>query len=391
MVASKDGARIDLFVVADAVLISLACALVFFAYKEISAAPARQARAMAQIALTIAADDPSSRVATGGDVREHVRAQIEAARRKTQQAIAGAQVRFYSEHPDFRDLGERDDPVLARDLSRVQGSVGALPDEAVLVDGKNMHRAVAPVRAPSACSDCAARGIASYREGDIVGIREIFVPVGDEFVRTIRQLLYAAAVLATALMCVLGIIFPVLKRHHEEKIRLKYRTESLEREALSDSLTGLANRRFFENALDNYLREFAAIGVPVSLLLFDVDRFKAINDTHGHDAGDRVLREIAARLKQNARDYDVVARIGGDEFAVITPYLDDKNMTAVADRYRASVGRMRIANGASELVATVSVGVSVGIGQEATKGDMFRAADEKLYEAKRGGRNRVAA
>jgi diguanylate cyclase (GGDEF)-like protein len=373
------------------VLISLACALVFFAYKEISAAPARQARAMAHIALTIAADDTSSRGATDGELREHVRAHIEAAGRKTQRAIAGAQVRFYSEHPDFRDLGEGENPALARELAQIQAGAEESSGEPVLVDGVSMHRAVAPFRAPDACSDCAARGVASYREGDIVGIREVFVPVGDEFVRTIRQLLYAAAVLATALMCVLGIIFPVLKRHHEEKVRLKYRTESLEREALSDSLTGLANRRFFENALDNYLREFAAIGVPVSLLLFDVDRFKAINDTHGHDAGDRVLKEIAARLKQNARDYDVVARIGGDEFAVITPYLDNKNMTAVADRYRASVGRMRIANGASELVATVSVGVSIGIGEEATKGDMFRAADEKLYEAKRTGRNRVAA
>jgi diguanylate cyclase (GGDEF)-like protein len=397
MVASRENTRIDLFVVADAVLISLACALVFFAYKEISAAPGRQARDLANIAVTIAQREMVHVPARPGDGndpaarRSQMQQQFRDARESAETAVTGARLRFYSEHPDFKSAGEPADPRMAAELGRIQAAGAPIAGESLTIDGKGFQRASAPVQAQENCRDCADRGVQPYRQGDIVGVMEAIVPVGDDFVRTIRQLLYAAAVLATALMCVLGIIFPVIKRHREEKVRMKYVTESLEREALTDSLTGLANRRFFETALDNYLKEFAAIGVPVSLLLFDIDRFKAINDTHGHDAGDRVLKEVGARLRQSARDYDIVARIGGDEFAVITPYLDDHNLEAVAERYRSNVGRMRLAAPGGVIAATVSVGAAIGIGQDANKGDLFRAADEKLYEAKRAGRDRVAA
>jgi hypothetical protein len=264
MVASKDSARIDLFVVADAVLISLACVLIFFAYSEISGAPNRQARLLAEFAL--AASDkfdvdrgrPASGVSLSTEkVPEDLGRRIDAARADIESGLNGATLRFYSGHPDFNSISQSRDEFVARSLSELQSGVTVIGGAFAAVEGRNFFRAAAAVRANEDCTDCKARGVQEYRRGDIIGLREVVVPVGDQFVRIIRQLLYAAAVLAAALMCVLGVIFPMIKRHRADRTQMRDLTVSLEREVLTDSLTGLANRRYFENALDAYLREFA--------------------------------------------------------------------------------------------------------------------------------------
>jgi diguanylate cyclase (GGDEF)-like protein len=131
--------------------------------------------------------------------------------------------------------------------------------------------------------------------------------------------------------------------------------------------------------------------MPLGLLVFDLDHFKKVNDTHGHDAGDMVLREVALRLRAITRDHDVVARIGGEEFAVITPYASQEQLLMVAERYRTMISALNIPIGKVVLKPTISIGIATNSDGTDNVHDLFKAADRKLYQAKREGRNRVAA
>lgn len=156
--------------------------------------------------------------------------------------------------------------------------------------------------------------------------------------------------------------------------------------ALTDPLTGLRNRRAFDQRLADELERAVRYVQPLSLLLFDVDGLKAVNDRGGHHAGDVSLRAVAAALRQDARRTDLAARVGGDEFALIAPGTTRPAALALAERIRSLVAEKGTPHG-----VTVSVGVAT-LGQEsAAAAPMFEAADLALYEAKRGGRNRVVA
>lgn len=162
--------------------------------------------------------------------------------------------------------------------------------------------------------------------------------------------------------------------------------ERLVRQAMTDSLTGLANSRAFHERLASEVRRAARYGRPLSLVLFDLDRFKRVNDSHGHQAGDRVLQGMASVLGAHAREGDLVARIGGEEMAWILPETTGEDAYRAADRARALMEATDI-----EGVGTVTVsgGVSA-LPDGVTPGEFFRLADEALYRAKAAGRNRVA-
>ena len=117
--------------------------------------------------------------------------------------------------------------------------------------------------------------------------------MADGFATTVKKLLYACGMLAVSLMVFLGIIIPMIKRSRQEKAQFHTLAASLEVQATTDPLTGLHNRRYFEQALEEYLAEFNSRKSPLGLLVFDLDHFKKVNDTHGHDVGDVVLREVA--------------------------------------------------------------------------------------------------
>ncbi len=158
-------------------------------------------------------------------------------------------------------------------------------------------------------------------------------------------------------------------------------------EAILDPLTGLLNRhalvpRFVEISLQARLT-----GQPVSLVLCDVDGFKAINDEHGHDRGDAVLRDIAYELRKRLRSFELVYRLGGEEFLIVLPGIGLEGGTATAERLREAVEQAT----PTDIPVTISVGVSSAGGGEVDYDDLFREADAALYEAKRGGRNRVVA
>ncbi|MGK2858992.1 MAG: diguanylate cyclase [Thermoanaerobaculia bacterium] len=161
--------------------------------------------------------------------------------------------------------------------------------------------------------------------------------------------------------------------------------------AMRDPLTGLPRRQVFEERLTEELKRFSRSGQPFAVGIGDADRFKAINDTRGHLAGDRVLRAIATALADEARSSDVVARWGGEEFAILLPGTDLEGATSLVERLRQRVEALAIASDGDELRVTVSFGVAVIDGDACALGAeaVFKRADEALYRAKQGGRNRI--
>ena len=163
--------------------------------------------------------------------------------------------------------------------------------------------------------------------------------------------------------------------------------------AVTDGLTGLHNRRYLDSHLATLFERAKNRRRPLSLMITDIDRFKAINDTYGHDVGDEVLREFAARLRKNVRGIDLACRMGGEEFVVVMPDTDGDTAGKVAERIRAQIADtpFTVGGDAAAIAVTVSVGVSAMTQGADTVEAMLKRADLALYEAKNAGRNRVVA
>jgi diguanylate cyclase (GGDEF)-like protein len=160
--------------------------------------------------------------------------------------------------------------------------------------------------------------------------------------------------------------------------------------ARKDALTGLANRRTFDERLSTLLAESDRFQRPVSLLLADLDHFKRVNDEHGHDAGDAVLRHAAQVLGGALRaEVDLCARYGGEEMAILLPQTDLPAARDVAERLRALLNAQPAKVGARQIGVTASFGVATYPASAKSRDTFFPAADRALYEAKRGGRNCV--
>jgi diguanylate cyclase len=157
-------------------------------------------------------------------------------------------------------------------------------------------------------------------------------------------------------------------------------------QARTDQLTGLPNRRAFDEELARRYAEFARKGTPLSLVLVDIDHFKAFNDDHGHLAGDDVLRSVANRLRDCHRDIDMVARFGGEEFAVILPDTASADALSPAERARLAIATDVFACGAKQVSVTISCGVAQLQPAESVD-SVLRRADEALYASKNAGRN----
>lgn len=219
----------------------------------------------------------------------------------------------------------------------------------------------------------------------------------DQLQQTRVVLLGAGILLGTALVVGVLFIYPIIRTQAKEgghlremTASLKVRSKSLENAALTDALTGLRNRRYFDDALLEYLDEFGRIGRPVGLMILDLDHFKMVNDTYGHDIGDDVLRAVGKCLGDMTTYHDVVARLGGEEFAVVTPNVSGDAMSRLAERIRKAISLLPLQSGSVRLKVTTSVGVAIWDGKEG-KDQFYRRADAQLYEAKRNGRNMVCA
>ena len=182
----------------------------------------------------------------------------------------------------------------------------------------------------------------------------------------------------------------VKRKRYNDHLRASV-TQTIEM-AVTDGLTGLHNRRYLDSHLQTLFDRAMSRRRPLSVMITDLDRFKAINDTFGHDGGDAVLREFARRLRKNVRGIDLACRFGGEEFVVVMPDTDGAIAEKVAERVRSEIERAVFEVGAGE---GVPVTVSVGVATLNRAGDsvetLMKRADAALYEAKNGGRNRVVA
>jgi two-component system cell cycle response regulator len=163
--------------------------------------------------------------------------------------------------------------------------------------------------------------------------------------------------------------------------------------AVTDALTGLHNRRYMTTHLAAMVDQAGERNRPLSVLILDIDYFKSINDTHGHDAGDMVLKEFADRIRSNVRGIDLCCRFGGEEFVVVMPDTDLDLASVVAERLRSRVASeaFTISPARQRIDVTISIGIATMLQGRDTSESLLKRADVALYEAKRSGRNRVVA
>jgi two-component system cell cycle response regulator len=183
----------------------------------------------------------------------------------------------------------------------------------------------------------------------------------------------------------------IRRKRYNEHLRQSL-TQTIEM-AVTDGLTGLHNRRYLDSHLKTLFERAMNRRRPLSLMITDIDRFKAINDTYGHDAGDEILREFAARLRKNVRGIDLACRYGGEEFVVVMPDTEPALANIVAERVREQIARQPfMVSGQDEPInVTISIGLAGIRHAEDTVAGLVKRADKALYEAKSAGRNRVVA
>jgi len=172
---------------------------------------------------------------------------------------------------------------------------------------------------------------------------------------------------------------------------LRAALQEARRASLTDDMTGIWNYRYFRLRMDEEIQRALRFQHPLSLLLFDLDRFKEANDRYGHQHGDSILRELAQRVDANIRDVDTFARYGGEEFVLILPETDAAGAMVVAEKLRAEISARPFKSGSGATMVTVTV--SIGVACHPMNGDtavgLIRAADIALYRAKAAGRDRV--
>jgi len=187
----------------------------------------------------------------------------------------------------------------------------------------------------------------------------------------------------------------VVRARVRTQLTVKRQRDALRAMILVDALTGVANRRAFDERLAAEWRRCGRTGLPVALMLIDIDHFKLYNDHYGHPGGDATLVQVAGAMRRAAgRSQDLVARYGGEEFAVLLPQLDAHGASGVARRLMSELDRMAIPHAASPTAPhlTVSMGIACMVpGEHGVPADLVQVADALLYQAKSGGRNRYRA
>lgn len=253
-------------------------------------------------------------------------------------------------------------------------------------DGARVFRYMAPLYTEQSCLPCHARQ--GYKLGQPRGGISVSFNVGGVYDRQEANAWTVALAAIGAIGLVTGLLAMLLEamRRWLEAGRAK-----LHEIAETDELTGIANRRRLLEGLHQEFDRAGRHGSPLACIMLDIDHFKLVNDTHGHQAGDLVLRALASAMRSGLRSYDLPGRLGGEEFLAVIPGLDREGAAGLAERLRTSVAAaLREWPGMPEgLSLTVSLGVTARDPGDATAEDMLKRVDAALYAAKARGRDRV--
>jgi diguanylate cyclase (GGDEF)-like protein len=250
-------------------------------------------------------------------------------------------------------------------------------------------RYMAPLIVEDACLACHARQ--GYRIGDIRGGISVRFNIDAIAAAHSRNL---AVLISLVLISILALFLIISRLMNLLRGRLKRAEQKLQQIAITDELTGLKNRRYLLERLHAELVRMGRNGRPLACIIFDLDHFKQVNDTFGHQAGDEALREIASHVQEQCRANDILSRFGGEEFVVLLPDTDPAGAREIAERLRRTILSCRI-NLADGQVLTLSASFGVAGLAKAPRNidqaevDLLNRADGALYRAKAGGRNRV--
>lgn len=253
-------------------------------------------------------------------------------------------------------------------------------------DHPQMYRLIKPMNVDKSCLEC--HKSRKYAIGDVMGAISITLPAEPVLAenRATKALLISWAV---ATMCLLASSTYFLTRRL--LIKLDEVRNNLVLQATTDELTGLMNRRNILKRLDEELQRAVRLQERLCIMIIDLDHFKRINDTHGHLFGDVVLKSAAASFRDTVRSYDIIGRIGGEEFLIISPGVDMEEAIGLADRVRMRVSELEFRQGEQKITVTLSVGATFLESSDLGIVSMMKRADRALYQAKEQGRNRVVA
>jgi len=256
-------------------------------------------------------------------------------------------------------------------------------------NGSTYYRYIAPLFTEESCLQC--HGEYGYKVGNVRGGISVTFNVDDaERAYRLNNMLVVALFILTA-VAFLGVVFRLIISFHRKIERAEAKIRKM---AVTDFLTGLKNRRFIIDQLSKELSRGARYKRPVSCVIFDIDYFKKVNDSYGHDAGDKVLVSIGELVEFQCREIDTLGRYGGEEFLLVFPETEIESAEHVANRIRSSIENLKISiTETEEISVTASFGISYfnpELGDKVPEVDqLIKLADEALYKAKENGRNRV--
>lgn len=247
-----------------------------------------------------------------------------------------------------------------------------------------VFRYMAPLLVDASCLTC--HGGQGYKIGQVRGGISITIPLIhlDERIRTNRILIVIASLFIVVLL-VGTLHFMVWKL----VLRLSESRHQLRQMSTTDELTGLRNRRYIMERLGEEFHRARRIEKPMGLIMLDLDYFKQINDRYGHQFGDLVLKTVATRMRSSVREYDLVGRIGGEEFLILSPDSDIDETVRIAERIREIIKEEKIGDESKKVRVTISAGVTMLRDEDPNIDILFSRADNALYAAKQEGRDRV--
>ena len=248
----------------------------------------------------------------------------------------------------------------------------------------SLFRYMAPLYVDESCLAC--HKSQGYKIGDIRGGISVNIPMGelDQKMKTNKMIITVLLIL-TVLILLFILYFMVWKLVS----RLQESQEQLKQISITDELTGLRNRRYIMERLEDEFQRARRSGKPLGLIMLDLDYFKQINDMYGHQFGDLVLKAVASRMRSSIREYDLLGRVGGEEFFIVSPEAEVEETVRIAERIRELIRGEAISDGKREVNITISAGVTMLKEHDRNIDVLFSRADTALYSAKQQGRDRV--